>query len=59
MEYPGLPKISKMEGLEVIVNNFYPLTIVVKLSTLDVCGSRGYISVLHSRERHSCETQHV
>ena len=37
-------KISKMESVATIVNSFQPITIVGKLSILDVCGGPGYAS---------------
>ena len=42
--YSGLQQISEIESLATIVYRFYPLTIVAKLSILDVCGSPGYAS---------------
>ena len=43
---PGTPQISKIGSVLTVVNGFQSLTIVVKLSIIDVCGDLGYTSVL-------------
>ena len=42
----GLPQTSKMESFATVVNGWTPLTIVAKLSILDVCGGPDYASGL-------------
>ena len=39
--HPGLPETSKMESFVTIIKGYKPLTMVARLSILDVCGGLG------------------
>lgn len=41
---PRSPQISRVENFATIVNHFQLLTIAIKLSILDVCRGRGFVS---------------
>ena len=41
----GVASTCRMESFAIIVNGFKPLTIVAKLTILDVGGDPGYVSV--------------
>ena len=41
--WPGLPQRTRMVGFATIVNVWKMLTIIAKLSILDVCVSPGYV----------------